>query len=188
MPQINLLKQQKKTTGDSWQTLTTIMVKCLGFLLLLLILYYGYLLYQMHRGQAKLNNENAKLQEVQKSLSSIEGRDELYTRQQQLEQLMAVVANHAYWTKLLPALAQVTLKSAYYTRLQAQTDGSLTMDVSVPTIDDLDKFLQIFDLSQFNANFYNIRVSSIGKIQVGTQLLTDFHVVMQFNPAILKYQ
>ncbi len=188
MAQINLLKQQKQTTGDAVQKAATAATRILALLLVAVLVYYGYLYYQAKTKTTQVNELTAQIAKDQKELDSIPGKNELYTRQQQLSQLMSIVSNHSYWSSLMPALAKVTLKTAYYSSLKAQSDGTIAVTVTVPTTEDLDKFLQVFDLPEYYNNFYNIKVSSIGKNQVGNSLMTQFNVSMQYNPSLLKYQ
>jgi len=47
--------------------------------------------------------------------------------------------------------------------------------------------LQVFDLPDFYSNFYDIHIGSIGKTQVGNQLMTKFDVTMKYNPNLLQY-
>ncbi len=186
MPQINLLKQQKATSGDALQTIVSILVKLLAVVLIGVILYYGYIFYQIRAKNAEISKLNGEIQQVQKDLASIPGKEELYTRQQQLQQLVSLTSGHTYWSSLLPALAKVTLKSAHYVTISARQDGSISMSVTVPSTEELDKFLQIFDLSEFNQNFYNIKIGSLGKNQVDGQVMTQFDVNMQYNRGILQ--
>src|SRR5579872_5359744 len=108
MPQINLLKQQKRTTDDIWQTVTSVSVKVLVVVLVGVVIYYGYLIYANHNKAGEISTLTVKIQSEQKELASLGGRDELFTRQQQLTQLLSLVSSHPYWSGLLPALAKVT--------------------------------------------------------------------------------
>ena len=187
MAQINLLKQ-KKNSSDFWTLFTGILVKFLGAVVIFLIVYYGYLFYQAK----KTNDATAKVQQQllldQKEIDAIPNRDELFTRQQQLKTLLGLVANHPYWSGMLPALASTTLTSANYLTFQAQNDGTMILSVTVPSTEDLDKFLQIFNLPQYNQDFYNVQIAALGKFQVGDTLMTRFDIHMQYNPALLQRQ
>ena len=187
MAQINLLKQQKKNSIDIWQIIASGSVKVLALVLVAVLAYYGYLFYQAHQKSAALVALQQQISAEQRDLSSNPDQNELYTRQQQLQQLMTLVNSHPYWSNLLPALAKATLRSSNYLTLQAMNDGSLTLSVSVPTTEDLDKFLQVFDIPEFNKNFYDVKIGSIGKTQVGNELLTKFDVNMKYNPSLLQY-
>ena len=161
-------------------------VRFLLLVILALVGYYVYLLYSIHGQNTTMTNTEQQIQADQQDLSKVSGRDELLTRQQQLKQLMSLVGGHAYWTRLFPALAQVTLNSANFLSIQTLPDGSLSMSGTVPSNEDLDKFLQVFDLPEFNKDFYDVKISSLGKAQVGNQLLVQFTVNMKYNPALLS--
>ena len=186
MAQINLLKQQKESTSDILQTVTSISVKVLAFALLAVVMYYGYLYFNARAKTKKISDIQATIAAEQKDLGDPAERSKLFTRQQQLQELMKLVSSHPYWSSLLPVLAKSTLNSANYMKIQALTDGTLSLSVTVPSNEDLDKYLQVFDLPQFYNNFYDIRIGSISKTQVGNTLMTQFDVTMKFNTAILQ--
>jgi len=186
LAQINLLKQQKESTSDILQTVTSISVKVLAFALLAVVVYYGYLYFNARAKTKKISDIQATIAAEQKDLGDPAERSKLFTRQQQLQELMKLVSSHPYWSSLLPVLAKSTLNSANYMKIQALTDGTLSLSVTVPSNEDLDKYLQVFDLPQFYNNFYDIRIGSISKTQVGNTLMTQFDVTMKFNTAILQ--
>jgi len=186
LAQINLLKQQKESTSDILQTVTSISVKVLAFALLAVVMYYGYLYFNARAKTKKISDIQATIAAEQKDLGDPAERSKLFTRQQQLQELMKLVSSHPYWSSLLPVLAKSTLNSANYMKIQALTDGTLSLSVTVPSNEDLDKYLQVFDLPQFYNNFYDIRIGSISKTQVGNTLMTQFDVTMKFNTAILQ--
>jgi hypothetical protein len=186
MPQINLLQQQKKSPDELWRTVSAWSVKFFLAVLVLLVAYYVYLIVAVNGKNQGITSLEQQLLAQQQDLSKISGKEELFTRQQQLQQLMTLVAGHPYWSNLLPALASATLKTANFVSFQAMNDGTITLSVSVPSTQDLDEFLQVFDLPEFNQNFYDIKVGSIGKAEVGNQLLTQFNVNMTYNPSLLQ--
>ncbi len=186
MAQINLLQPRKKSSDELWRQVSVWSVRFFLFILAIVVVYYGFLVYQLHNQNKDITATQQQILAEQQDLAKITGKDELFTRQQQLQQLMSLVNSHAYWSGLLPTLAKATLKTANFISFQAMNDGTISLSVSVPSTEDLDKFLQVFDLPEFNQNFYDIKISSIGKSLVGTQLLTQFNVNMKYNPAILK--
>ena len=188
MAQINLLKTQKTSSADPWRIVMSIMVKVLGLLLLILVLYYGYLLFQTSKQNKNIVVLQTKIASDRKELAGTADRDQLLTRQQQLLALQNLVKQHPYWSALLPVLQAATLKSSSYTQLQALQDGTLTLSLRVPDTTELDKFLQVFDLPQFYKNFYNVHIGSIGRTQVGNTLMTSVEVRMQYNTDLLQYK
>jgi hypothetical protein len=56
----------------------------------------------------------------------------------------------------------------------------------VPSLEDLDKFLQIFDNPKFNENFTSVRVSALGKIKEDEKTTYRFDLRMKFNPQLIK--
>jgi len=183
--EINLLKP-KSSIEDFAQLWPVIVSRFLLALLLGVVVYYVFLFFQMKT----LAAETVKLQaEVQKSKIEARGtlsRDELLTRQSQLQDLDKLIKHHLYWSQLLPALAHVTLTSASYSSVEAFNEGKANLTVVVPNLDELDKFLQVFNNPKFNKNFYNLRIGAFHKIQNGNATAITFEVNLNFNTALLQ--
>ncbi len=128
------------------------------------------------------------ISQAQQTVSGVNNRDELYTRQAQLQQFDGLIGKHLYWSNLFPALAKVTLKQASFTSISATKDGQLDVAVSVPDLLAVDKFLQVFDRPEFNANFNNLRIGAVGKIVSGGQTAYSFDARFNFNSSLLQYQ
>lgn len=185
MAQINLLKQKQASSSDTLQTITGLVVKFLILVLVGLVAYYAFLVFRSSSETKKALSLEEQIAAKGKQLASRPERDELLTRQQQLKELNTLVNAHPYWSGVLPAMAKVMLTTANVVNFKAVQDGTITMGVTVPTITDVEKFLQVFDLPEFNNNFYNIRIGSLGKSQSGDSLLVSFDVRMNYNPALL---
>ncbi len=186
MAQINLLKQKKAET-DIWQLISSLSVKILAVGVLILVVYYGYLFIKTRSVASSTIELEQKMEQERQEIAKIPNRDELFVRQQQLKELKSLIGAHPYWSNLLPALAEATLKSSNFLTFRALADGTLSLSVTVPSIVDLDKFLQIFDIPKFNENFFDIKIGSIGRTQVGDTLQTTFDVRMRYNPVLLQY-
>jgi hypothetical protein len=106
-----------------------------------------------------------------------------------LADLKKILANHLYWSKFFDkALPAITLKSATYTSIGVQSDGTITLQVSVPTYSDLDKFLQVFDIADFNKDFSDIQIQAISKSQDGNGLMTNFKIVAKYDTKSISYR
>jgi len=184
MAQINLLKQ-KQVSFDSLQIVTSLAVKFLFLILVGLVAYYAFLLYRISSETKKFFSIEQQISDKGKQLAARPERNELLTRQQQLKELNTLVGAHPYWSGMLPAMAKVMLKTANVVTFKALKDGTVTMSITVPAITDVEQFLQVFDLPEFNNNFYNIRIGSLGRSQSGDALLISFDVRMNYNPALL---
>ena len=176
------------------ESLPSLLVKILALVLLGLIIYYAWIFVAIGQVKDKIGKEQQAIADAQAKANAVPNREQIYTRQAQLQQLDTLVANHPYWSQIFPALAKVTLKKADYSTIQVSKEGELTMTVSVPSLQDIDKFLQVFDQPEFNKNFNNLRMGSFHKVQdsaaPGQQAATQytFDVKMNFNPALLRYQ
>lgn len=189
MPQINLLKQNNQVSNNA-QGLYKVIVYILMALFVGLILYYGWLYFKSKDILKQIIATEAKITEEKKTVLNMDKRDEVLTRQQQVVALQSAINSHLYWSQLLPELARVTLKTASYTSLKAGLEGELILSATVPSLSELDKYLQVFDTAAFNKNFSNIRIGGFHKSQVveGGQTAVSFEVKMQYNPELIQYK
>ncbi len=188
MAQINLLKQSVPEK-NLWTILPNIFAKVLLVLLVLLAAYYGWKVLESKNIAKSIRALELKISEEKREGLTLPKRDEVLVRQQQLQALNQVVENHLYWTQIFPELARVTFNKAHYSSIKIGADGILNMTGTVPTINDLDKFLQVFDLPAFNKHFSDIRIGGYNKIQGQDNNSTvDFDVMMKFNPELIKYK
>jgi hypothetical protein len=87
----------------------------------------------------------------------------------------------------LPELARVSLQRSDYVSIDAVSDGSLSLSVKLPSYADADKFLQVFDLPEYNRQFSNVRVLSIVKsTDEGGAISYLMRVQLDFSTDFLK--
>lgn len=185
MSEINLLEQESsvskiKSKGKQWLS------RLVGLVLVLSLLLYGYLFYDGWRLDQKISESQAKINEYQAELQNNDKREELLTRQAQLKSANQVLDKHMYWSVLLPELARVTLASAQYTNIDADVDGELGLTVTLPSYNDAEKYLQVFDLPEYNANFSNVKIVSLLKTQQDNLLKTTMRIQLTLSPDFLK--
>jgi hypothetical protein len=184
--QINLLKQSS-TASNTWDNLPKILARLLIFVLIILVGYYAWLVIDTQSIASKTTSTQAEINlDKQKALSTA-GRGEVLTRQLQLKDFQDLLAQHLYWSQLMPVIADATLKKATYSSLKVDGEGLLTLAVNVPTLEDLDKYLQVFDLPQVNKYFSNVRISSYRKVQGPNSTGIAFEVNMNYNKSVIKY-
>lgn len=188
MAQINLLKQSGGSR-KSWQSLPKILARLALALLIAVAAYYVWLAVSYGQTDKAIQTAQQKIQADQQSALDLSQRNEVLTRQLQLKNLNDLISQHVYFSQLLPALADATLKTASYTSLQVNSDNSLTLAARVPTLGDLDKYLQVFDLPEFYKNFSNLRIGGFSKSKDpqtnGTSL--TFEVKMDYSPKLIQY-
>lgn len=187
MAQINLLKQ-KSASQNFLEGLPALIVKLLVVVLIGVLVYYGWIYLKQRDVDGQIVELQERIAQSKQSVLENENRNELFTRQAQLQELDKLIEGHLYWSQLMPALANVTLKSANYSGLKILDDGEITLKVTVPDLVELDKFLQVFDLPSVNSKFSNVRIGSFHKVQDEDNTVLSFDVKMQYNPEILKYQ
>lgn len=186
MPQINLLGQENTHRNATLIRLPLYLVRFFVLLFIAVLLYWAYLYVRVKLVVNKVAVAQADIIRIQKETLADKDRRELLVRQGQLSTLDKLLKDQQYWSKFLPELARVTLKSASYLSFSAGKDGTARMSVTVPTYREFDEFLQVFDLPQFNSKFSNVTVSSIGKYQQGDTQSVRFDVTMQYDVTFLK--
>lgn len=82
----------------------------------------------------------------------------------------------------------MTLKTASYDSMQVNpADSSLQLTAEVPSLQELDKYMQVFDLPEFNNYFSNVRIGSFGTTQSASGNAVRFTVVMNYDPSLVQY-
>ena len=187
MAQINLLKQSG-STHHFGSAIPKIVVRILVVVLLVLLGYYIWLFVTIKSTEDKIFQAQAKLNTDKQAALTIQNRDELFTRQLQLKSLADIISKHVYWSQLLPELARVTLKTSSYSTMRASADGSVDLSVTVPNLSELDKYMQVFDVAEFNENFNDIRIGGFSKVVSEKGTTIQFAVKMKYKPELIQYK
>jgi hypothetical protein len=185
MADINLLGVENQKTNFA-RTGAGLAVKVLVAIVIIVIGYYIYLRVQINRTRSAIKSAQAQTEKAKADALANKDRGELLTRQGQLQSLDKLIKGHLYWSGLLPELAGVTLKSSSYASFKADAAGTLTLDVLVPTYADADKYLQIFNLPEFNKQFSDVKVIAITKVQQETSVQIDLNLQLKFNPEFIR--
>lgn len=185
MSEINLLQSQStfrqvKEKSKRW----LLRVATLVFILTLAL--YGYLFYSDWSGQRQIAEHEQVIAETQASLENNAQRSELIARQGQLRNATELIEAHLFWSGLLPELARVTLASAEYSTIETTEEGDLNLTVTVPTYSDAEKYLQVFDLPEYNRYFSNVRVMALSRSQKDNILQTTMRLQLTMDQALLK--
>jgi hypothetical protein len=185
--QINLLKQGTAGPSFNGNTPKVLIWFFLGVFLIVLG-YYGWLFVESKSLDNKLTAAETQINNDSQAATTLSGRGELFTTQQQLQGLATLISSHVYWSQLFQPLADATLKDASYSSLNVDTTNGLTLSVTVPSLEDLDKYMQTFNLPVYNKNFSNLHIGGFSKVQSGNSSSIMFQVQMQFNPQLIQYQ
>lgn len=185
MAEINLLDSQTHTNnlkaqGSRW------LLRIMTIIFVASLLSYALLLFLNWSTGKKITEATDAIVSYQNESKNNKDREELITRQGQLNNINSLLAAHLYWSKLLPELARVTLTSAYYSTMTASADGSLDLTVNTPSYSEAEKYLQVFDLPEYNKEFSNVKVMSMSKSQQGNALATTMRLHLTLNPDFLK--
>ncbi len=186
MSEINLLHNDSDGGGAGGNFVATFVARLLLILLIVVLAAYAALYFYNWSAEKKLTKVKQQVQSLQTEALANTERNELVTRQEQLIELETLISKHVYWSYLLPELARVTLKSARYADIEAESTGELSLSVSLPTYADVEKYLQIFDLPEYNQQFSNVRVVGIDTIQKETSIETLLRLRLTFNPEFIK--
>ncbi len=186
MPQINLLGQDTKRYSEQFARGPLYAVRFFVFLFVALIGVWGFLFVRTRMINGVAAYTQADIVAQQKKILSDERRRELLVRQGQLDFANRLLSSHEYWSRLLPELARVTVKTASYISFLAEANGEAHLKVTVPTYKDFDLYLQVFDLPEFNKVFSHVTVSSVGKFLQGDTQSVRFDVALRYNEDFLK--
>jgi hypothetical protein len=186
LAEINLLKQNSR--GNFYLNAPKFLIWFFLAVLIIIFAYYGWLFFESKSIDNKMAAAEAKISNDNTTVKNTTGSGELFTRQQQIQNLSKLIAAHPYWSQLFKPLADATLKNASYSSLAVGAGNDLNLDVMVPTLEDLDKYTQIFNLPQFYNNFSDVRISGFSKVQDKNSTGIKFEVKMQYNPKIIQYQ
>lgn len=186
MAEINLLKQNKTDFVKNFQALSAL-VYALIVVIIGIFSYYGWLVYDFKKVEKQIVLTQEKITQQKQALSAIPKRDEILTRQAQVKELDALINKHVYWSKIIPALAKITLKEAKYLSFQAGEDGSISLSVRVPNMVELDKFFQAFNISKLNKYFSDLKIGGITKLITKEGEFVSVDVKLFYNKDLLKY-
>lgn len=185
MADINLLQTQStlssvKYEGKRWIFRIAVLI--------LVIVLGAYVVLQVTnwRNQRSISEAQAQIKKVQDSLASNKQRSELLTRQAQLSHINQLLSGHLYWSKFLPELARVTLTQAQYSIIEVDKEGHLNVTVTVPSYAEAEKYLQVFDLPEYNQQFSNVKLVSLSKIQQDDLVKTTMRLQLTLNPGLLS--
>jgi len=189
LAQINLLKQTNNSGagGGLKESSVKIFVRLFVVVFLALVIYYGWLFFQSKSIDGKISSVQTQISGQTQQALSLTGRGELLTRQQQLQNLNTLVAAHVYWSQIFKPLADATLNNASYSSFQVGTGNDLILSATVPGLTDLDRYMQVFNLPQFNQNFSDIRISGFTIVRGKNSSSVKFNVQMQYNPNLIQY-
>lgn len=187
MAEINLLGNENSIDPASITAKSLRIVSTLLFAALLLVLLsFAYFKFGSWNATRQIANAQEKTAMATAEVMGNPKRMEVITRQGQLKEANTLIARHMYWSYLLPEISRVTLNSAGYTRVSAGDDGKLELTVIVPTYQELEKYLQVYNLPEYHQQFSNVRVTSISKINQDDQLKIQAQIRLDFDPSFLK--
>lgn len=186
MSEINLLNNGSDTRVSSQAAGKAWTLRLAGAAFIATLLLYGYLFYSGWSAQKTVDKDQAAISAFQNNINSNKQRKELVTRQGQIKNANTLISEHMSWSYLLPELARVTVQSASYTNIIATSTGALDLTVTVPSYAEADKYLQVFNLPEYNKEFSNVRIMSLVRAQQEDQLQTVMRLQLTYNPEFLK--
>lgn len=184
MAQINLLKQP---TSKTTLALPKVFVWVALFVFVGSVVYYAYLSVLIKKAKAETADFQLKIDSDKQEVLTIPQKDEIFTRQLQLKTLSGLIAKHIYWSQLFPKLASVTFNTATYSALRIGSDNSIVLSGIVPSIEDFDLYLQVFDQPDVYKYFNHVKISSFVKVQNKNTTSIKFEATIQYDPAIVQY-
>ena len=187
MADINLLEQrtafgQVKERGKRW------LLRLVTLVFVLTLALYGYLFYSEWNSEKQIAENQSVIAKAQSELENNQQRGELITRQAQVKNANQLLNDHLFWSGLLPELARVTLTQAQYSSVETSTTGDVFLTVTVPTYAEAEKFLQVFDLPEYNQQLSNVRILALGQVEKDNVLQTTMRLQLTLNQDLLKRQ
>lgn len=187
MANINLLGQenfqsQPKITGEKIGTTLSVVG---ALILVLIVAAYWWFVWQEKSVISDTADLKTKFAVLDKEVSSSPIRKEAILRQGQILELKQLLGGYTYWSRLLPELSKVTLKTSGYVSLTASSDKNLHLNVVMPDFAEFDKFLKVFDNSVYNTKFKNLKVVSAGRFQNEQGSGVRAEVEVQIKPELL---
>lgn len=187
MAQINLLKQNKPSELNNLEFFS-ILSKFALVGILCVLAYYGWLIYRYKSAEKEISSLQANILRQKQELAQIQRRDEVLVRQAQIKEFDSLISGHIYWSQLMPELAKVTLKQASYMSFKAVDVGTISLAVQVPTIAELDKYLQVFNSPKLNPYFSDLKVGGISRVQDEKDSHVRVDVQLKYDPGLLNFQ
>ncbi len=185
MAEINLLDTQApssvlKAQGKIW------LVRMITTVFILVVLAYVFLLVFGWLTDRSIGEAKDSVAKLQSDFKSNPDREQLITRQGQLKNANQLLANHHYWSPVLPELARVTLASAKYSSILVDIKDGLELTVTTPSYEEAEKFLQVFDLPEYNTKFSNVKLLALTKAESDNVLQTNMRLHLTVDPSLFK--
>lgn len=184
MAQINLLGSNASVKNTRF--LPTLLVRIFIVALVLVVIYYGYLFFTLKSKTNAIADVQQKIAQAQSESLANQDRKELLVRQQQLQNANDLIKKHVYWSYFLPELARVTLQNGSYLDITSQNNGIVDLSLTVSDYAEMDKVLQVFDLPQFNQEFSDVKIVSVGKSQDKDVIRNQLKIQLKFNTDFIK--
>ncbi len=182
MAEINLLQNQEVEVKER---LKSSVLNKIGIVLLVLVLAgYAAAYYFDAAASAQISTDKGQQSQVQQLIQQDQNYPALVSNQEKLTNLKILLDKHLSWGDLIKRFADATLKSATYTKFQANSEGGATITGTVPDFQSLDKLIKAYQLNDFNY-IKDVKLINIGlsdKSQNGIQ----FTIKVTFNKDLLQ--
>lgn len=186
MADINLLQSPSAHSSAISNRSRVFLARLLMFILVAVVLGVGLFKFFSWQNGKSITETQAKVASAQSEALNSKDRKEIITRQGQVKELNTLVADHMYWSYFLPELAKVTLRTASYSAINMDNKGKLVVTVSLPSYEELEKYMQIFDLPEYNQRVSNVKILSINRQQLTDSLQTIVRLELTFDAEFLK--
>lgn len=186
MAEINLLNTDSAQSHSLAAKSKKWLMRVVSLIFVGVLVYYGFLFLSGQNAEKDLEEAKNTVTSYQNEINESSRRQELITRQGQLNQVNKLVDAHLAWSQLLPELARVSLTSARYTNIEAKEDGQLDVTVELSSYADADKYLQVFNLPQFNSSFSNVTIMALTRSQDEEGSKVSMRLRLEFDQELLK--
>lgn len=125
-PKVNLVPQgvAEQAEGISWGLYAGVLVVVVGVWVSL----SGFAIYRASQAQARIQETNARLDQVRSVIREYETDKNVYLAlQKQFVLVKDMIEGHVYWTPFLQKLEETTIPDVYYLGMSANRSGQITL-------------------------------------------------------------
>lgn len=131
----------------------------------------------------------AQTQQTKHSVTSMPSYKTFVSEQNSLKGLSFLVQNHQDWSLAVPKIAGVTLKTAAYSSITLNQDGTATLQGTIPSYADLDRYMQALNdkkISPFitSATLLTVSTASANASSVSSNTPSSSTAGLTFTVAI----
>jgi Tfp pilus assembly protein PilN len=184
-PKVNLVPEgvARDAEGVSWGLYAGTVIVVLG----VWVGISGYSLYRASKAEARVQELNARLTQVNTLIAEYEKDKTVHVAlQKQFSLVSDLLQNHAYWTPFLQKLEETTIPDVYYLGMTANRNGDVTLRSVAKSYTAAARQIRAFERS--SSFVKSVQVNQVRQeLQKGATLpvpVITFDVLMKLAPEV----